>query len=91
MTKCYGPVETVIPTGGAFVPVKADFQVLNEKIPNGNRYSVRNFVGFGYSADVIPGESGCETIVQMYAVTGMWKKTFAAVDRAISAEEEKCP
>lgn len=91
LTKCYGPAETMIPIGGAYVPIKADFQVLNEKTPHGNRFSVRNFVGFGYSAEVVTGADGCETTVQMYAVTGMWKSTFAAVDHAISTEEEKCP
>ena len=50
-----------------------------------------NFVGFGYSADVISNVGDCDTKVQMYAVTGFWKKTFAAVDRAIKGEEKKCP
>lgn len=89
--KCYGPVEAIIPVGGIYVPMKADFQVINEELPNGNRYSVRNFVGFGYSADVIDGTDNCETTVNMYAVTGFWRNTFGAVDLAIKGEEPKCP
>ncbi|MCW9058875.1 MAG: hypothetical protein OQL11_08390 [Gammaproteobacteria bacterium] len=89
--KCYGPVEAIIPVGGIYVPMKADFQVINEELPNGNRYSVRNFVGFGYSADVIDGTENCKTTVNMYAVSGFWKNTFSAVDLAIKGGEPKCP
>ena len=89
--KCYGRAETVIPLGGAYVPIRADFQVLNEQLQNGNRYSVRNFVGFGYAANVVPGAESCNTEVKMYAITGLWQKTFAAADAAISTGDIKCP
>ncbi len=91
LSKCYGPVETVIPIGGALVPMKADFQVINEKLPNGNRYSVRNFVGFGLSANVVSGSSGCETDMQMYAISGFWKKAFVALDKEVNGLNPKCP
>jgi len=91
LSKCYGPVETVIPVGGIYAPIKADFQVINERLHDGNRYSVRNFVGFAYSADVIIGTQQCETDVQMYAITGFWKKTITAADLAVSGQEVECP
>lgn len=89
--KCYGPVETLIPVGGILVPMKADFQVIHEKLPNGNRYSVRNFVGFGYAANVIGDINGCETEVKMYAVSESWRKAFIAVDQEITGQNPKCP
>jgi hypothetical protein len=95
LSQCYGEVETIIPIGAAYVPISADFQVINEELPNGNRYSVRNFVGFGYSADVISDAIGisadCETEVRMYAVSGFWRNTFDAVDRAVRNEDSSCP
>ncbi len=91
LSNCYGPVETVIPIGGLYVPMSADFQVVNEQLPDGNRYSVRNFVGFGYSANVIDGGEDCRTRIQMYAVTGLWKNAFTAVDLAVKEQEYDCP
>ncbi len=91
LSKCYGPVETVIPIGGALVPMKADFQVINEKLPNGNRYSVRNFVGFGLSTNVVNDSKTCETEVKMYAISGFWRKAFIAVDQEVNGLNPKCP
>ncbi len=89
--RCYGKVETAIPLGGGYVPMRGDFQVVDEQLAKGNRYSVRNFMGFGYSADVVDGGERCETAVNMYAVTGMWKKLFGAVDATVKGQEVKCP
>jgi hypothetical protein len=73
------------------VPVHTDFDVLSESLPDGVRYSVRNIVGFVCSAKIVNDAPGRETGVQMYAVTGMWKNTFAAADAAVTNQSLDCP
>jgi hypothetical protein len=91
LARCWYPVAMVIPVGDAYLPMHADFQVIDELLPDGNRYSVRNSMGFGYSADVIAGSPDCETEVRMYAVTAFWKRTFEAVDLAVKGKLAACP
>lgn len=89
--KCYGAVETAIPIGAVYEPIKAGFQVTNERVPDGNRYSVRNPAGFTFSAEVLAGDEYCETRVHMYAINGFWEKTLTAVDQAVNGQQAACP
>lgn len=88
--QCYRPVSTMIPIGTTYVPMSANFQTTHEKLPVGDRYSVRNPLGFGYSANVVGGVNGCETEVKMYAITDFWKGTFVGADQVINGGEIKC-
>ena len=91
LSNCYGEVETAIPIGATYAPIKAGYQVINEVLPDGNRYSVRNHAGFTFSVDVLAGDQYCETRVHMYAVTGLWEETFTAVNHAVNGREVACP
>lgn len=90
LSQCYRPVSTMIPIGTAYVPMNSNFQTTHEKLPNGDRYSVRNPLGFGYSANIVGGVNGCNSEVKMYAITDLWKGTFVGADQAIKGGEIKC-
>jgi hypothetical protein len=91
LSKCWGNIEFVIPVGKLFVPTKGDFQVINEQLENGSRYSIKNALGFGFSANVISGHEGCATQVQMFAVSSFWESTFTAIDQAVNEQTLECP
>lgn len=91
LTSCYGPVETIIPVGAAPVPIKADFQVIQEQLLSGKRYSVRNFVGYGFAADVTPALRDCKTVINLYGISSFWRKHFAPVDAAARGQQAQCP
>lgn len=93
--RCYGPVtaSTMIPVRGSLVPISInmDFTVIEEELPEGTRLSVKNRAGVGYSLDVNGKSEGCITTVNMYAVTGLWKRVFIQADKAAKGEEATCP
>ena len=91
MTKCYGTVSTIIPIGGALTPISHTFDVMQEEIDGGIRFSVSNFVGYGLAEEIRSGEGECTTKVNFYAVTSLWERHFDQIDLAIQNKEFHCP
>ncbi len=91
LAACYGPVDTIIPVGAVPVPIRADFQVIQEQLLSGKRYSVRNFVGYGFATEVKPALRDCKTVVNMFGISSFWRKHFAPVDAAARGRQSQCP
>ncbi len=72
------------------LPLTVEFEVIEESIPGGKRYSVGNRHGFGYSAEVVKGSEACETTLALYAVTGFWRKSFTQTDLAAKGLKAEC-
>ena len=91
LERCWDTTAIVLPVDGAYIPMSDGAQVTKEQLPDGARYSARNFVGFGLSADVVTGSPDCGTEVRMYAISGFWRDWFEAVDLAVNGEQPSCP
>lgn len=94
LSTCYKPVEgsTMLPAGDGYIsmPLKMEFFVIEDEIPSGKRYSVGSSQGYAFSADVIGAKDSCNTKLDLYAITGFWRKAFIQTDLAARGLDAEC-
>lgn len=95
MNTCFAShmVTTVVPIGSAFIPISSQvhWEVVEEKLADGTRYSLKTDHGYTFSAEIFSRDQRCSTELSMYAMNIMWARNFSKLDKVVLGEKIDCP
>ena len=91
MVSCYRPFQSATYAAGMIIPMTIHQEVVKERLPYGNRYSVKNKLGYAFTAEVVPNIQGCNTFVKAYAYSNGWQRHLKPLDDAVKGNPANCP